>query len=165
MKLLNWTALAIGLIDPQASQCAQKQLATSPPREERLQVDSLHQSWLSGLRSPTQVVVRDSAQWPSWWSRIDSNYVTPNPPLPAVDFSSYMLVVIGTGNHSVSGFLVRIDSAVVHDSLLTVYWADVGPGPGCPAGTGPSRPVAVVRLPLRAEPVRFEARVLRTRCG
>lgn len=89
----------------------------------------------------------------------------PNPPLPAVDFSSHMVVVIGTGSHSVNGFSVRIDSAVVQDSVLTVYWASVGPGPGCIAGMGPSRPAAVVRFPRRAEPVRFESHVLRTRCG
>jgi len=73
MKLLSWVALAIGLIDSPASQCAQKQPARSPPRRERLQMDSLHQSWLSGLQSPTQEVVRDSAHWASEWLRVASN--------------------------------------------------------------------------------------------
>ncbi len=164
MNLFHWAAGAMTVIEL-GTPCAPNRPAASSIAPERLQVDSLYQSWLSGLRSPTQAVVVDSAEWASWWLRIAGNYVRPNPPRPAVNFSSHIVVVIGTGSHSVSGFSVRIDSAVVQDSTVTVYWADVGPGRGCPAGTGPSRPAKVVRLPKRSEPVRFDGRVLRTKCG
>ena len=99
-------------------------------------MDSLYQSGLSGFHQAIQEAVRDSAQWSSVWAQAVSSYITRKPRLPAIDFSSHMVVVIGTGSHSVNGFEVRTDSAVVRDGVLTVYWSDVGPGPGCIAGMG-----------------------------
>lgn len=170
MRLFTWTVFAVSLVNAQATQCAPARSGASSARpsstgRERLQVDSLYQNGLSGFHQAIQEVVRDSAQWSSLWGKAVSSYITRKPSIPAVDFSSHMVVVIGTGSHSVNGFEVRIDSAVVHDSVLTVYWADVGPGPSCIAGSGPSWPAMIVKVPRRAEPVRFEARVLRTKCG
>ena len=165
MRLLAWTGLFAGLIGSYPK-CAQPAPAVSSPRQyERLPVDSLHQNGMSGLAKPTEVVVRSPDEWSTWWSRVVSSYLTRKPPLPAVDFTTHMVVVVGTGGHSLAGYSVSADSAIVSNGRLTVYLTDRGPGPGCVSGTGPSRPVAVVRVPRRSEPVLFKTHTVRGHCG
>src|SRR3954467_15172842 len=65
----------------------------------RLRADPYAFTFNSGLDKPAQLVVRDATTWQAIWTQINLHY-SPLPPLPAVDFSREMIVVVALGSHS-----------------------------------------------------------------
>lgn len=104
----------------------------------------------SGLREPTEIVIRDAAAWTELWRRHASGR-----PAPTVDFGRDMVVGVFTGvSQDASGlWITRI---VREADRLTVYYAlvDSKPVPMSQQAV-PLLPFHIVRLPRSMAPVWF----------
>lgn len=109
----------------------------------------------SGLAEPRRAVVRDEAGWARLWAEIHAG-VTPEPPLPRVDFTSHMLVVVALGTRPSGGYGVKVASATVRGEQLLVSVVETCPARGARAITSLTQPVEVVRLPRLAQAPKFE---------
>lgn len=75
-------------------------------------------------------MVRDSTSWRTRWDLIVANRGN-KPLLPAVDFNSDMVVIVGSQTHPWNGFRVSIDSVILGNRRLTVYGDGSWPGLVC----------------------------------
>jgi len=64
-------------------------------------------------------LIKDAASWASAWDQIAGN-VSPLPPLPAVDFSTEMVIVLAMGSKPSSGYGIAI-SAVARDQTGALF--------------------------------------------
>ena len=62
--------------------------------------------------------------------------VLPRPPVPAVEFSRHMIVVVGLGTRRSTGFTVGIRSVTVRRGRLEVDFHETCPDGGMGVGTG-----------------------------
>jgi len=99
----------------------------------------------SGLQEVRREVVRDEATWMRLWAQIHEN-VTPQPPLPPVDFSRDMLIAVATGTRPTGGFDIEIGSVALRADRLEVAVHETCPAPGDRVTQGQTHPVEVVRL-------------------
>ena len=112
----------------------------------------------SGIVEPLQVVIRDREAWVELWKRIDKNA-----PLPAIDFSRDMLIVVAMGQQSSGGFGIIIDAVRERDDRLEVMVKSISPGKNCGVLTALTQPVDIVRLLKSKQPVIFrETHVTKT---
>jgi hypothetical protein len=100
-------------------------------------------------------VVRDQATWQTLWAKLNADDSPPRA-LPAVDFSTDMVVVAAAGPEPTAGFRVSVDSASERAGAVTVEVTITSPGPTCGLLTIYTSPVATARLPTRAGPVNFD---------
>ncbi len=106
---------------------------------------------ISGIENAAQVVARTPAEWQALWARHDSGE-----PLPAVDFSSEMVVAVTLGTRPSSGWRVDIVGAEPGDGALVVRYRVTSPGPGTVAAALITTPFVFARLPRFEGKVRFE---------
>src|SRR4051812_11633898 len=76
----------------------------------RLRAEPYAFTFVSGLDKPAQLVVRDAVTWQAMWSEINLHY-SPLPPLPVVDFSREMIVVVALGSHATGGYNILLTGA------------------------------------------------------
>ena len=106
---------------------------------------------ISGVRTPTQVVVRDAAAWRRLWARHAGAGMVP----PAVDFDREMVVAFYAGAQSPS-MMLAIHRIVREPERLVVYYmlAATRPLPQ-PEERPVITPFQIVRLPRVALSVVF----------
>jgi hypothetical protein len=109
----------------------------------------------SGLAEARREVLRDEAGWARVWAEIHAG-VTPEPPLPQVDFTSHMLVAVALGTRPSGGYGVKVASVTVRGEQLLVSVVETCPARGARVITSLTQPVAVVRLPRLAQAPKFE---------
>jgi hypothetical protein len=116
----------------------------------------------SGIWDQLRLVVRDRDLWVEVWKRIysiDPDHLNPNggqlPPLPEIDFSREMVIVVGMGRRPSSAYGIFIDSAYERNYGLEVVVRSVENRKGCGAMTVMTAPVDIVRLPRTDRPVLF----------
>jgi hypothetical protein len=118
-----------------------------------------------GMHRVERRVIRDEKSWQAFWDTATVGNQYGNLPLrPAVSFDKEMLIIASTGLHrnydeiSVVRVERAADTLVVHvqrrinfhkGCMLDLLWA----------------PVAIVRLPRDARPVRFVEQVIDQKCG
>ena len=100
-------------------------------------------------------VVRDQATWQTLWAKLNANDSPPRA-LPAVDFSTDMVVVAAAGGKPTAGYRVSVDSASERSGAVTVEVTMTSPGPTCGLLTVFTSPVATAKLPMRQGPVNFD---------
>lgn len=105
----------------------------------------------SGIREPTQVIVRDAGGWTVLWR---THAGATGRPAPAVDFTRDMVIGVFAGESTARTLAI---SRIVHESDGLVLWyvlRDTGP---LPDGQGLTKasPFQIVRLARLAVPVRF----------
>jgi hypothetical protein len=117
-----------------------------------------------GLRTRTRLVVRDSVTWDSLWTRIAANVVfrtegdSMRPvrfPLPAVDFSRDMVIVVSQGPMPSLQYGTRIERVRVAGRELRVDVCNWHPGRDAVQFWEVPYPVDIVRIARSALPVRF----------
>ncbi|MGH2347974.1 MAG: hypothetical protein ACRDFT_00750 [bacterium] len=104
----------------------------------------------SGVRAPTEVVIRDASAWGELWRRHAGAR-----PAPTVDFGRDMVVAAFTGvSQDASGLWI---TRIVRESdRLTVYYALVDSKPvSVVQAAPPALPFHIVRLPRSMAPVWF----------
>lgn len=112
----------------------------------RLRTEPYPLTFSSGLRAPQRSVVRDEGAWREAWAAIWSNH-SPTPPLPAVDFTREMIIVVALGERRSGGYSILIDSAAVSDGGLVIWVHTISPGPRCVTTGALTQPVDAARLP------------------
>ena len=147
---------------PDATACAAPACVDLPLA--RFRADELASAGANGWDDAATVVVRDRDTWQATWNKMHERLAGTRPPLPAVDFSAEMVVVIAIGARSSSGFGVTITRASESDGVITVDALSTGPGPGCITLQVITYPIDVVRLPRRSSAVYFRVGAGVTSC-
>jgi len=111
----------------------------------------------SGLSGETRVVIRESEKWSEIWAAIWS-IQSAIPPLPAIDFTREMVIVVGMGTRPSGGHSIRVESATQRPGEIEVILRAESPGPSCMTTGALTQSVDAARIPRSAEPVRFTVR-------
>lgn len=112
----------------------------------------------SGVREPLERVIRDHATWRDMWAAIWGSMV-PERPLPEVDFTRDMVVVVALGERRTGGYNVLVSSAWETEGRVTVEARTRMPGTACFVTQAFTYPLDAVRVPRRDGPVTFTNRV------
>lgn len=141
--------------------CGSIELTTGPSGDPvplvRLRTEAYSFTYYSGFRESARVVVRDAAQWSTVWARVHEGGTVP--PLPTVDFSREMIVVVALGSRASGGFGILIDEAAEFGvNGVTLAILSISPGPQCGVTGALTQPVDIARLPRRDGAVRFTER-------
>jgi len=110
---------------------------------------------ISGIGKPLRLVIRDLDSWRDVWKRIHHGPYPELPPLPEIDFSREMVIVVALGGRPSSGYGIIIDRAYERDDQLEVVVRSID-GKGCTALTVITAPVDIVRLAKTERAVVFK---------
>lgn len=108
----------------------------------------------SAIGEPLQVLVRDVEAWRKMWEQIHRT-VSPLPPLPDIDFSREMVVVVALGARPTGGYGIIVDRAYERDDRLEIVVRKQTPGKTCFNTQAVTQPVDIVRLPKTERSVVF----------
>ncbi len=139
--------------------CGDVALSTSPSGDAiplvRLRSEPFSYTYNSGFDAPARLVIRDVAHWGTIWARIHARSL-PLPPVPTVDFSREMLIVVAQGSQPNGGFTILIDDASeVGIDGMSVTVRRIAPGSRCFVTGAFTSPVDIARSPRREGEVRF----------
>ena len=117
-------------------------------------VDHLYRNAKSGLPSTVRLAILDTADWSAIWRRIQGPSSTA--PLPYVDFSREMLLVVGMGQAPCMGYQINVDT-VFRDKDRRIYAVvrERHHGKRCGCLNEVVSPVDVIRVPRSIRPVTF----------
>jgi len=99
-----------------------------------------------------RIVVRDRETWDSIWKRL-FNPTPTYPPLPEIDFSREMLVVVAMGEQPSGGYRILVKSAHDLGNRTEVEVQSMSPCGLAPAIL--TAPIDIVRIPRSELPVTF----------
>ncbi|HTE46967.1 MAG TPA: hypothetical protein VK636_17090 [Gemmatimonadaceae bacterium] len=117
-------------------------------------VDHLYRNAKSQLPTSVRLAVLDTADWAAIWRRIVG---TSSPaPVPPVDFSREMLLIVGMGQAPCMGYQINVDT-VFRDKDKRVYAVvrERHHGARCGCLNEVVSPVDVIRVPRTIRPVTF----------
>ena len=97
------------------------------------------------------MVIRDREAWLDVWKRIHSPDPTHGPystlpPLPEIDFSREMLIVVTLGARPTGGYGIIVDAVYEQHDQLEVVVRSISPGKSCFVTQSTTQPVDIVRL-------------------
>ncbi|HEY4216509.1 MAG TPA: hypothetical protein VGM67_05195 [Gemmatimonadaceae bacterium] len=117
-------------------------------------VDHVYRNAKSELATGVRLAVLDTADWAAIWKRVVGNSSTA--PLPAVDFSREMLLVVGMGQAPCMGYQINIDT-VFRDKSSRIYAVvrERHHGSRCGCLNEVVSPVDVIKVPRTVRPVTF----------
>jgi hypothetical protein len=121
----------------------------------RFKNDQASYVYVSQMRQPQRLVIRDNAAWTAAWSSLWTTTGSIPAP-PQVDFTREMVVLAALGERSSGGFGITIDSAKSTASGVTVFVTPTSPGPRCMTTAALTQPVDIARLPRVDTAVRFQ---------
>jgi hypothetical protein len=131
----------------------------------------------SGVRDRRRMVIRDRETWADVWKQIYSGSrsftlgpggeTIPNlpPPVPQIDFSHNMLLVVTMGSEPTSGYAIVVDGVYEHANQLEVVVRNVSPGRSCINFQYPTQAVDIVELEKREGSVVFRDVDIVTDCS
>ena len=117
-------------------------------------VDHLYRNAKSQLPTSVRLAVLDTADWTAIWKRVVG---TSSPaPVPPVDFSREMLLVVGMGQAPCMGYQINVDT-IFRDKDKRIYAVvrERHHGARCGCLNEVVSPVDVVRVPRTVRPVTF----------
>lgn len=117
-------------------------------------VDHLYRNAKSQLPTSVRLAVLDTADWDAIWKRMVGT--NPPAPLPPVDFSREMLLVVGMGQAPCMGYQISVNT-VFRDKDKRIYAVvrERHHGSRCGCLNEVVSPVDVVRVPRTVRPVTF----------
>jgi len=117
-------------------------------------VDHLYRNAKSSLPTSVRLAILDTADWAAVWKRV----VGPGSaaPLPTVDFSREMLLIVGMGQAPCMGYQINVDT-VFRDKDKRIYAVvrERHHGARCGCLNEVVSPVDVIRVPRTVRPVTF----------
>ncbi len=124
------------------------------PLEPYESVDHLYRNAKSSLPTSVRLAILDTADWTAIWKRIVGP--TSTAPLPGVDFSREMLLVVGMGQAPCMGYQINIDT-VFRDRDKRIYAVvrERHHGKRCGCLNEVVSPVDVIVVPRTIRPVTF----------
>ncbi|MDH5642877.1 MAG: protease complex subunit PrcB family protein [Gemmatimonadota bacterium] len=126
-------------------------------------IPEAHSTLVSNFTERTRTVVRDSASWELFWGTLHG-LIDPNPPLPDVDFTQFMVIGAGMGTQPTTGFEINVRAAYILDDKVFLEIVETSPAPSCLTGQAVTAPFTAVIVPV-ARTVRFVERTETTDCG
>lgn len=123
----------------------------------------LAQYHYSGYEERQRLVIRDAASMAQFWATLTAG-VSPQPPVPAVDFSTEMVIVAAMGSRPSGGYSIHVDQVYERDGRVTAVVREVSPSASCVVTAALTTPVAAVRIPRRPGDVTFAERTSTRRC-
>jgi hypothetical protein len=117
-------------------------------------VDHLYRNAKSQLPTSIRLAVLDTADWAAIWKRIVGN--SSPAPVPTVDFSREMLLIVGMGQAPCMGYQINVDT-VFRDKDKRIYAVvrERHHGARCGCLNEVVSPVDVIRVPRTIRPVTF----------
>ena len=117
-------------------------------------VDHLYRNAKSSLSTSVRLAILDTADWAAIWKRVVGT--TSVAPLPPVDFSREMLLVVGMGQAPCMGYQINVDT-VFRDKDKRIYAVvrERHHGSRCGCLNEVVSPVDVIRVPRTIRPVTF----------
>ena len=114
--------------------------------------------YYSFYTQPGALIVRDASGWADVLPKLDLRSPTGEigAPIPAIDFSKEMAVVIALGDRPSGGFSASVQQILGVSSELVVKATEERPGPTCAVTLAFTRPLVVVALALDPRPARLE---------
>ena len=124
------------------------------PLEPYDAVDHLYRNAKSQLPSGVRLAIMDTADWAAVWKRVVGSASTA--PVPSVDFSREMLLVVGMGQAPCMGYQINVDT-VFRDKDKRIYAVvrERHHGSRCGCLNEVVSPIDVVRVPRTVRPVTF----------
>lgn len=116
----------------------------------------------SAYEMAEETVVRDRAAWEAAWQQLHNGLAAE--PVPPVDFTRDMVLLVAAGQRSTGGTSVRVDGVTAGAGGALVRYTVTEPGAGCMSAQVMTAPVEAVRVPRAAGAVRFERQVARRDC-
>jgi hypothetical protein len=126
-------------------------------------VDHLYRNAKSQLPGSVRLAILDTADWSAIWTRIVGT--SSIAPVPAVDFSREMLLVVGMGEQPCLGYNINVDT-VYRDQEKRIYAVvrERRRGARCGCLAEVISPVDIIRVPRTERPVSFLERVETNTC-
>jgi hypothetical protein len=117
-------------------------------------VDHLYKNAKSQLPTSVRLAIMDTADWAAIWKRVVGNSSVA--PVPPVDFSREMLLVVGMGQAPCMGYQINVDT-VFRDKDKRIYAVvrERHHGSRCGCLNEVVSPVDVIRVPRSVRPVTF----------
>lgn len=117
-------------------------------------VDHLYRNAKSSLPTSVRLAILDTADWVAIWKRIVGNSSVA--PVPTVDFSREMLLIVGMGQAPCMGYQINVDT-VFRDRDKRIYAVvrERHHGARCGCLNEVVSPVDVIRVPRSVRPVTF----------
>jgi hypothetical protein len=108
-----------------------------------VQFSTLDKGLISGVREPTQVVVRTRDDWAALWGR---HMQIQAPEAPPVDFSRDMVVALFMGERPTGGYRIEITRVERTDSGLSVHYRSQAPDPETMVSQALTQPFHLVAI-------------------
>jgi hypothetical protein len=105
----------------------------------------------SGIKEPTEEVIRNQAAWDKFWARHAGQA---NAPAPEIDFSKDMVIAVTLGRKTSGGYSIQISKVEAVGDRLKVSVVRTAPAPGAmttQALTAPFHMVVVPQSDLKPE--------------
>jgi PrcB C-terminal len=118
---------------------------------------------VTGFAAPAETIVDTSEQWQRLWREMTKSQ-RPMPPLPEVDFTRDVVVVVALGRQRSGGFSVQILGADRTRSEVRVRYRVNTPGPDCMVSGAITSPVDIALLAKSAGSISFERESVVTPC-
>jgi len=126
----------------------------APLTVTRLRAEPFSFMYVSQLRQPERLVIRDQVAWVNAWASLWP-LGAPIAAPPNVDFDHEMIVLVALGERPTGGYSILVDSAGTNDNGVTVWVGTSTPGPLCVTTQALTQPVDIARLPRVDAAVRF----------
>ena len=107
----------------------------------------------NGLSEPATMVIRDANQWRMTWAAITSNH-SPMP-VPEVDFSRDMVVLVALGTRSTGGYTAAIERIQRTAEGISVDYLAQSPGDRCGTTAALTQPMDFVFIARVEGPATF----------
>jgi len=109
--------------------------------------------WQLGQK-PVRLVIKNHDEFNDFWKGLASpgRFL---PPLPEIDFSKEMIVVVGMGLRPSPGFVIMIDGACEVGGQVELFVSKVEDGPCFPTLGVTTAPADIVRIPRSELPIVF----------
>jgi hypothetical protein len=120
-----------------------------------VQFSTLDKGLTSGVREPTQVVIRTRDDWAALWGR--HMQIQPAPQAPPVDFSRDMVVALFMGERPTGGHRIEITRVERTDSGLSVRYRSQAPDSGTMVSQALTQPFHLITIARDEAPVVFVA--------
>ncbi len=130
--------------------------AVTLPLAPVLPTDRLLYDDQTGFRDSVTMVVRDPATWGAVWRQANENQASV-PQIPAVDFGTHMVLVVGAGRQR-PGDQIRVDSLGVRGNA---FIAVVRITEECQPFPADVYPLEIVKAPRDSREVLFDVRRIR----
>lgn len=108
----------------------------------------------SGVIEPRQVVNKDEAGWRRLWGEHQPPG-QPARPLPEIDFTKEMVILVAMGQRFSGGFTIEIEKVETSRGRLTIFVRPEAPPPGAMVTQALTAPFEIVAVPRSDSPPQF----------